>query len=157
MNKSLLAFVAFLVLSPSVLACLCPLDMASWLRQADKVLIIRVDSVSLGREDATSGNACTTDQPPCFSLQVAETTTVYSIKGNGGVLHRVSSGYGGGDGHSVGTCNSAGPYIKLPLDSGPYPKQIGHFVRSLQTAMRDTKAPFPSAPAPQQLDVSSLR
>ena len=175
MNKSLLAFVAFLGVSTSTLACLCPPDMASWLRQADKVLVVRIDSVAPGLEDAISGKPCTTDQPSCFGLQVAETTTVYSIKGNVGALHRITSGYGGGDcgialiaggyyvifmsgdGHSVGTCNSAGPYIKFPLDSGPYPKQIGHFVRSLQTAMKDPKASVPSAPVPQQLGVSSLR
>jgi hypothetical protein len=175
MKKSLLVFVAFLVLSPSALACLCPPNMASWLRQADKVLVVRIDSVIPGREDAISGSSCATDQPPCFGLQVAETTTVYSIKGNGGALHRISSGYGGGDcgialiaggyyvifmsgdGHRVGSCNSAGPYIQLPLDFGPYPKQIGHFVGSLQTALRDPKAPIPSVPAPQQLGASSLR
>lgn len=175
MSKHLLACVAFLVVSPAVLACMCPPNMASWLRQADKILVVRIDSVTSGRQDAVSGSTCNNDQPSCFGIQVAKITTVYSIKGGGGALPLISSGYGGGDcgialiaggyyvifmrgdGHSVGGCNSAGPYIKLPLDPGPYPKQIGHFVRSLQVAIKDPKAPIVPAPQPQQIGVSTLR
>ena len=175
MNKQLLAFVAFLLVSPAVLACMCPPNMASWLRQADKILVVRVDAVGVGLQDFVSGSTCNTDQPPCFGVQVAKITTVYSIKGSGRALPFITSGYGGGDcgialiaggyyvifmrgnGHSVGSCNTAGPYIKFPLDHGPYPKQIGHFVKSLQVAIKDPQAPIVPAPQPQQIGVSSLR
>jgi hypothetical protein len=175
MNKQLLALVAFFAVSPAVLACMCPPDMASWLRHADKILVVRVDSVGSGHQNAVSGSTCNTDQPPCFGIQVAKITTVYAIKGSGAALPLVTSGYGGGDcgialiaggyyvifmrgrRHSVGSCNSAGPYIKLPLDGGSYPKQIGHLVKSLQVAIKDPQAPIVPAPQPQQIGGSALR
>jgi hypothetical protein len=175
MTKQLLIFVAFLFVSPALLACMCPPDMNSWLRQADKILVVRIDSVISGRQDTVSGSTCNNDQPPCFGIQVAKITTVYSIKGNGGALPFISSGYGDGDcgialiaggyyvifmrgdEHNVGSCNAAGPYIKLPLDRGPYPKQIGQFVSSLRTAIKNPEAPTASAPQPQQIGGSALR
>lgn len=173
--KSLFAFIVFLLVSPTVLACMCPPDMAGWLRQADTILVVRIDSVASRNEDAVSGATCNADQPSCSGYQVAMITTVHSIKGNGRSLPSISSGYGGGDcgvpliaggyyvifmrgsGHRVGSCNSAGPYIKSPRDSGPYPKQLNDFIGSLQLAMKDPKALITSAPVPRQLVPSNLK
>lgn len=175
MNKKLFTFFAFFIASPTVLACMCPPNMDSWLRQADKILVVRVDSVAPGRQDAVSGGTCNTDQPPCFGIQIAKIATVHSIKGDGDALTLITSGYGGGDcgialiaggyyvifmqgdEHGVGCCNTAGPYIKLPLDHGPYPEQIDPFVKSLQAAIKDPQAPITPAPQPQQIGVSAIR
>lgn len=175
MSKMLLACLPFLAVSQVALACMCPPDMAAWLRRADTVLVVRVDSVTWGGEDPVSGNTCDTARPSCFGAQMATVKAVHAIKGDGRSLTTVSSGYGGGDcgipliagayyvvflrggGRSVGSCNAVGPYIRLSGDSGPYPREISHYVRSVEAAMKDPKAAIAPAPAPRRLEGSSFK
>jgi len=170
MQKRLLSLLAGFAAIPAALACTCPPGTDFWWQQSSSVVLVRIDSVTSGYEQAMSRKPCVSSERMCVQKQIARFTLVEAFKGSGHGLTSLASGYGGGDcgipvvagafyvvflqrGESqIGICNAAGPYVMRYTDTGTYPKRIEPFLNSLRKAAKDPKAVIAPRPKPQPLE-----
>lgn len=168
MMRCLAAFGLWLAMTAPVIACTCPAKTQDWWDNATAVALIRVDTVSVARQDFLTGKPCAKGVvEPCVLRQAARVTAIETFKGRVADRFALSSTHVDAScGKAViagafyvvflrsprdfqlSLCNAAGPYAPDEPDSHGYPAYLERFVKSLRRASKRPPARIMDRPPP---------